>query len=69
MMDNFWWINLDLTFEALFDDIKIRCEGGAGRAVAFWRKHSRQRWAEKDIELKLANPGWENFLLNLIVVI
>ena len=69
MMDNFWLINLDLTFEALFDDIKIRCEGGASGAVAFWRKHSRQRGAEKNIEQKLANPGWKNFSLNWIVVI
>ena len=65
MMDNFWWINLDLTFEALFDDIKVRCEGGARGAVAFWRKHSRQRWAEKNVEQK--NPGKETRLEKLFI--
>ena len=60
-------MNTDLTFEALFDDIKIRCEGGAGGAVAFWRKHSRQRGAEKDVEQKLANPEKETRLENFLV--
>ena len=64
MMDNFWLIYPDLTFEALFDDIEIRCEGGAGGAVAFWRKHSRQRGAGKDIE---QNPGKETRLENFLV--